>query len=761
MEVELVDFRRFERAAFSIADRFTLVTGPSGCGKSTILMAVAFAMDGRGGGKLARYERKRCAVTLRIVDERGTFSIERQKGPGRLVVVDYDGQRYELNEAQAKINARHPNWDVGYVAQRSFEPFLSLTPGDKFAYVERLAFGVGCVDDRAASVSSNVDGIKRTCRELDTRRRRELVGAERRVETLRECFVVDDDDDDDEVDDDASANDDEDDDDAAAQRRLTLQRDGLLVALKRRRADDEALRSTTTRLQVFVEEMRALNEEERRETKGAVIDDDECAVVETNRRRWMAETRSEITRVDAAMTASRERSARRLACSSARQRMREAYARYSGPVDGRPYDAIVESLHCYAQLERQYAQRVNERKALRSLDDDDDETRCLIPFGECPACNVSLSVDGDLRLSLVVPVTTVDETQRASIVARVSARMRARDERSRADDRVVRAADELRAAKDDIVDRFFSDGDVAPQTTSLDALNASALSKALVAERAAYDCTTNARQAFERARAATLVDEKDDGGDDDDDDQSAFDSRPLKDALNAVERLCQRRDRLRRAIADGRRVVTELTASRCKGGGGGDEMSVVDLENEIKAVERRAKRSRRRRFQRRVDAAEAEASRLRETIGAGVKLQTIVACAELEALRAVVDELNARVRRYLVGFFDDAPRITLRLDDRKIVVCARTADELETDVEKCLSGGEFARVSLAFALALAEMFRVATLFLDETLAPLDLDAADSVLRTVKDYYAGRLVCIAHQTTRALFDRVIDVSDYAS
>ena len=74
-----------------------------------------------------------------------------------------------------------------------------------------------------------------------------------------------------------------------------------------------------------------------------------------------------------------------------------------------------------------------------------------------------------------------------------------------------------------------------------------------------------------------------------------------------------------------------------------------------------------------------------------------------------------------------------------------------------LSGGESARVSLAFTLALSEIFNSPIIMLDECTASLDEELTNTVFNSIKSTFNDKLVIIvAHQISEALFDKVIQL-----
>ena len=86
---------------------------------------------------------------------------------------------------------------------------------------------------------------------------------------------------------------------------------------------------------------------------------------------------------------------------------------------------------------------------------------------------------------------------------------------------------------------------------------------------------------------------------------------------------------------------------------------------------------------------------------------------------------------------------------------AVTMDGIQSDINS-LSGGEFARVVLSFAIAMAEMNNIRTLLLDESFSSLDACTTETVLDAIKENYTGQVIVIAHQTTKGVFDAVVEL-----
>jgi len=142
---------------------------------------------------------------------------------------------------------------------------------------------------------------------------------------------------------------------------------------------------------------------------------------------------------------------------------------------------------------------------------------------------------------------------------------------------------------------------------------------------------------------------------------------------------------------------------------------------------------------------------LNESYPRAIKLQEIIKTAEKMAVTEVIEEINLHAQMYLDSFVDDI-NVMLVFDGVKLNVEV-TQDGHDSDLQN-LSGGELARVILAFTIALAEINNVKLLLLDECVSSLDQDSTGQVIDTIKTNFRGTVICIAHQTTTGVFDHVL-------
>lgn len=154
-----------------------------------------------------------------------------------------------------------------------------------------------------------------------------------------------------------------------------------------------------------------------------------------------------------------------------------------------------------------------------------------------------------------------------------------------------------------------------------------------------------------------------------------------------------------------------------------------------------------------VEALLKKEADLNKSYPRAIKLQEIIKTAEKLAVREVIEEINLHAQMYLDSFLDDM-NVMLVFDGVKLTVDV-LQDGYDSDLQN-LSGGELARVILAFTIALAEINNVRLLLLDECVASLDQESTGQVIDTIKANFRGTVICIAHQTTTGVFDHVLEL-----
>ena len=166
MYVKVKNFRCYENATFNFNDNgLFLLYGKSGIGKSSILMAINFCLFGIGN-KIIRRGETSCSVEMQF----GDLKIIRTKRPNRVVVNDI----YEDDVAQNIINEKFGVTfnNTGYIEQNAVNSFIMMSPADKLQFLEKFAFqnvNLGDIKIRCKSLIARREmELKKTCALLES-----------------------------------------------------------------------------------------------------------------------------------------------------------------------------------------------------------------------------------------------------------------------------------------------------------------------------------------------------------------------------------------------------------------------------------------------------------------------------------------------------------------------------------------------------------------------------------------------------------------
>lgn len=228
---------------------------------------------------------------------------------------------------------------------------------------------------------------------------------------------------------------------------------------------------------------------------------------------------------------------------------------------------------------------------------------------------------------------------------------------------------------------------------------------------------------------------------------------PPTDVQSLVDRT---RRRLRTEAARKRAVELETIlneASELKS-------TITESRERASALRRSAKECRVADRLRRYAVLRSEETSLDEIVQRAARLRAIIDEAERAALSSTIRAINSAVTRYTRAFFDDGADPIVRLvfsEKRRCIDTTVELDGRESDLQS-LSGGEFARVALAFAVAIAQLNGVPLLLLDESFASLDVETVDRVTDRLKSEFDGTVIVVAHQTTIGSFDSVVEINN---
>ena len=228
-------------------------------------------------------------------------------------------------------------------------------------------------------------------------------------------------------------------------------------------------------------------------------------------------------------------------------------------------------------------------------------------------------------------------------------------------------------------------------------------------------------------------------------------------AENTIEKL-KHSQKCQIMLSEKRRQLEKLTSSIITKDIDGEIEDISELLKEIQLYEKK------------VDAkkqwSQVEDLKLKENIlltgyPRSVKLHAIIKRAERMAIEEMISQINVHAQLYIDNFLENVS-VTLLFDksggknveNNKLTVDV-VHDGHQSDLSS-LSGGELARVVLAYTIALAEINNVKLLLLDECVASLDQETTTTVIDTIRKNFNGVVICIAHQTTTGIFDHVLEL-----
>ena len=174
MKIRLYNFKCYNDRTFELGSQgLVLISGKSGSGKTSIIEGVHFALYGSGSDLIAG-GKSSCFVELDFDD----LSIKRTKRPNRLVVKEGDVE-YEGDSAQDIISRRFGSTfeTCGYIAQDAINSFITMSPIDKLAFLEKFAFK-----------DINLTGIKSRCKNLIKETNDSLIAVTTKLEMTRSVF---------------------------------------------------------------------------------------------------------------------------------------------------------------------------------------------------------------------------------------------------------------------------------------------------------------------------------------------------------------------------------------------------------------------------------------------------------------------------------------------------------------------------------------------------------------------------------------------
>ncbi|MCK4518110.1 hypothetical protein KAT92_04995, partial [Candidatus Babeliales bacterium] len=154
----------------------------------------------------------------------------------------------------------------------------------------------------------------------------------------------------------------------------------------------------------------------------------------------------------------------------------------------------------------------------------------------------------------------------------------------------------------------------------------------------------------------------------------------------------------------------------------------------------------------------------RDLYAAATILKTKIAEAESIAMIDIISSINTHAQVFLDYIFQEKPILvnilpfkeTKQLTKPRLNIHAEYEGATFDDVGS-LSDGEYEKVNVAFTLALAEMFNLPVIVLDEITAQIDQSSTSHIFECIKENFTNKLVVvIAHHIITGSFDTRVEL-----
>lgn len=142
-------------------------------------------------------------------------------------------------------------------------------------------------------------------------------------------------------------------------------------------------------------------------------------------------------------------------------------------------------------------------------------------------------------------------------------------------------------------------------------------------------------------------------------------------------------------------------------------------------------------------------------------LKKALISAQKEALTEVIANINCTIDPIIKKLFNEPIHISLSLikslkngkEKDAVSICIRFKS-VEYDSIAKLSGGEKARINIAFLLTIAKITNARILLFDEPCKSIEEDLVEKCVKTIKATTKAIKICIAHKETEAKYDKKI-------
>jgi exonuclease SbcC len=790
MKLIISNFRCYKYHEFEFGTNgITLITGPSGSGKTTIFEAIHFAITGEGH----KLTSEQCFVKF-ILDSLN-LSITRSKKPNRLVIT-YNSNQYVDDEAQHILSHifGHMFKTVGYITQSTAHSFISMSPTEKLAFIENFAhkdLDIDSVKSRIKNLSREyTDSISKTTGKLDvlTSQLQVMVKPDKMLKPTRTRNVIQDD-----------------------NKQLINTRHLLTKTIETKEREKLEHTIFTNKILNITETITTL--QKNIDTISIPVFDDELYKEYTNKKQAyktqleFQSIQKEIAELEISVTTMKEqeignwKNELELIKQTVWKEMSEAETEKIIEECGTDKSRLLQKIQLknklgglsdYSDKLSQHSIDMEQIKQL--LNTYTKRQQQLKSRYICPSCSQQLYIDSD-RLCIYgvddnLPTDTsqlenkiIELTKKIQLIENETNKynklqaeyLYCKGEYSKYDD-IDYTLDEVNADIRTYTDYKNTQGDLAKRKTDLElCIRTEKFSNSLRVciqqlndKKKKLDKITNSVN-FLSTQLTTL--------DIDEIDRKLTELTILKERVdNAIHNYNSKVDQLKEYKSKQEQLRCEFSTcfpvldymvmlDRCK-----EELIVCNgkleqINKELEYVDRYELNEKEiTEYEDRYNMIlilKEEETQQRNLVASINSLKTKILEAESITISNIINTINITAQTYLDCFFQDNPIIvelqafqeTKTVTKPKLNMVIKYKD-LDYDISM-LSGGELARVILAFGIALNDMTNSPLLLLDETFASLDSDTITTAITGIKENIKNKSVLtIVHQPIEGLFDEVI-------
>ena len=768
IEISLANFRCWEDKTISFPSKgLCLLHGRSGKGKSSILNAIVYAITGKGKN-ISTFQKKSTTVGITV----DGLTITRKRGPNRLLV-EREGVHYEDDVAQGMIDSLFGKefCNTSYIDQDNVNSFVTLSPSEKFEFLERLLLSTDGIDEMRERVRKNLSDAKDGFTTEDSRANtlRQLLAKmsntnppplqlnERNVNRANVCALIEKTTSNLEVSErnrrtlSSKIKKAESDIQAASlahekRNKLLWKMDELCLTLASVAGNEEDLERERAECERFQQQHHHHNEYVR---YAALVEKCQAVVSEHDRERALLkkERDSLIPRLDAEQSIERLRKAQELTHRLVRleEKLTEP------PLDQEEIDrletewkgssersAMIQGLiaqceTCYECPSCEKVLQFSNKRLVISEGDRQDLTRLREEYQSTKTTAASLraTLDQATRQKILYDQSDAEynrlfdklealDVQHDEIEERLATLQQAINRHNEIDQAIRRIdTDRFLQEKRKEMEACVVKEDVAVPTASLEELRdrLSTIRETISTRRS----LERERETVKNELAATVSIDK-----------GEVESLPIdRERRDAYEKKVDRYREMAEALKNWEKVDRERQAYE-------------KIESDV-------------------EQSELQKTKWADRIRGLVKLRDHLKHAEQRCITDFINSLNQHAASYISDFFPDEDIVVELATLQETKVKEKVALHFQVSYREMtgdlsfLSGGERDRVNLAFTLAFSELVDNRVLLLDECISSLDAETTNVVLEQMKEKYKGKLVIIvSHQANLGFFDEVIEI-----